>query len=536
MRRNLRITARAAAVAAAVTALMGVWVGFVLGQTTFNDVPESDQRSADIDYAAAQRWFQGYPDGSFRPDRPISEEQLARVIRRAHPGMTRGDAAVFLRGGIDRLQAAGITPAATAAAATTTTLPAGEPGGAGPGEPGAVDPNPPVVIEGATTTTTTTTAQPSGRTLAYGKEDGWSNNRGVSGAVVWWEFRNWDEASQSSTLVTDYGGKVLIGDEDEPYPYWFRSVRTDFSIVQAGCNVTCTTLESSAMPDSIRNLLEAAGYTEPSAVETTTTTTTTTLPADTATTTTTTAPPGPDVPDGVGERNVVRYGFETGWTNSDGPEGSLFWVEFGIRDERPLDDAILSNWWQNNGSARFTITGRDSNGQTITRTLSTSSNPTRFYPFDIQRVSATCNHGCTPEGDMPMPGRARTWAGQFGYSTTTTTTTTAPATAQPSGRTLVYGKEDGWSNSRGVSGAVVWWEFRNWDSSPKDSTLITDYGGTLLIGAEDEPYPYWFKSGGTGFSIVQAGCDVTCTAMESAAMPDSIRNRLKANSFTEPSG
>lgn len=438
MRRNLRVTARAAAVAAAAAALMGIGVGWVLGQTTFNDVPESDQRSEDIDYAAAQGWFQGYPDGSFRPDRPISEAQLARVIRRAHPGLTRGDAAVFLRGGIDRLRAADITPATTtagggaattvAAATTTTTLPAGEPGGPGAGEPGTVDPNPPVVIE------TTTT-----------------------------------------TLPAD------------------------------------------------------------------TTTTTTTPPSDTTTTTTTTR--GPGVPDGVGERNVVRYGFETGWANSNGQAGSLFWVEFAISGYQFPDDAILSNWWHANGSAGFTITGRDGDGRTVTRTLETTSNPTRFYPFEILRVSATCNHDCTPEGDTPMPSGARNWAGQFGYSkiaatTTTTTVATTATTAQPTGRTLVYGKANGWTNNRGVTGTLVWWEFRNWDSASKESTLTTDYGGSILIGAEDEPYPYWFSSSvRSDFRISAASCDeVSCTTMESSTMPDSIRNRLKADGFNEPSG
>ena len=573
MQSNSRIPKRVAVAAAAAAALMGIGAGWVLGQTSFNDVPESDQRSEDIGYAAAQGWFRGYPDGSFRPDRPISEQQLARVIRRAHPGMTRGDAAVFIRGGIDRLRAAGITPTvgdATAttvavAASTTTTLPAGEPGGGGPGgpggpgEPGGVDPNPPVVIE---TTTTTTTAQPAGRTLVYGKENGWSNQHGVSGPVVWWEFRNWDSASKESTLVTSYGGSLIIGEADEPEPYWFASSKGDnFSIAQARCRVSCTTMESAEMPDSIRNRLEADGYTKPSAATTTTTTTapddttttTTTAPTttgpddtgpdDTTTTTTTAAAPQPGVPAGVGERNVVRYGYETGWTDSGGRSGSIFWAEKAISGYRFPADAHLSNWWSENGSARFTITGRDSNGRSVTRILSTRSNPARFYAFEIQNVTATCNHNCTLESSTSLNEHARSFADQYGYSsaaatTTTTTTTAATPTTLPAGPTLVYGKADGWTNQHGVSGYIVWWEFRNWGSASKESTLVTSYGGSLIIGEADEPEPYWFSTRyvRSDFSIASARCRASCTPIESSTMPDSIRNRLIADGYNEPSG
>ena len=163
----------------AVAVVMALGAGMVLGQTAFNDVPDSDPRLEDIDYAAAQGWFRGYPDGSFRPDRQITETQLAQVIRRARPGLTRGDAAVFVRGGMDRLQATVTTTTTTAAAgaATTTAYTAGQqqgqtnrigwpPAGAAttaPGGGGPVDPNPPVVIEPTTTTaaaTTTTTTTP----------------------------------------------------------------------------------------------------------------------------------------------------------------------------------------------------------------------------------------------------------------------------------------------------------------------------------------------------------------------------------------
>ena len=408
-----------------------------------------------------------------------------------------------------------------------------------------------MVIE-TTTTTTTATAQPAGRTLVYGKENGWSNQHGVIGPVVWWEFRNWDSASKESTLVTSYGGSLIIGEADEPEPYWFASSKGDnFSIAQARCLVSCTTMESAAMPDSIRNRLGADGYTEPSAAATTTTTTapddttttTTTAPDDTTTTTTTAAAPQPGVPAGVGERNVVRYGYETGWTDSGGRSGSIFWAEKAISGYRYPEDAHLSNWWSSNGSARFTITGRDSNGRSVTRILSTRSNPARFYAFEIQNVTATCNHNCTLESSTSLNEHARSFADQYGYSsaaatTTTTTTTAATTTTLPAGPTLVYGKADGWTNQHGVSGPIVWWEFRNWGSASKVSTLVTSYGGSLIIGEADEPEPYWFSTRyvRSDFSIASARCQVSCTAIESAAMPDSIRNRLIADGYNEPSG
>ena len=246
--------------AAATAVSMGIGIGLVVGQTAFNDVPDSDPRTEDIDYAAAQGWFQGYPDGSFRPDQQITEDQLARVIRRARPGLTRGDAAVFLRGGIVRLEATVTAATTTAAAATTTTARTGEPGGEGPaapsgegpadtnppavieptttttepaaaatttttvrtGEPGGegpIDPNPPVVIEPTTTTaapsepaaTTTTEPADAGPTIVYGGESGWVAKNGAKGSMVWWEFRNWGSAEQFARLTSSWGTSMNIG-------------------------------------------------------------------------------------------------------------------------------------------------------------------------------------------------------------------------------------------------------------------------------------------------------------------------------------
>ena len=269
--------------------VMALGAGVVLGQNTFNDVPDSDPRIEDIQYAAAQGWFQGYPDGSFRPGQEISEGQLAKVIRRARPGMTRGDAAVFLRGGIDRLQTVAPTTA------TATTVRTGEPGGGGPVEPGSggpVDPNPPVVIE-PTTTTTTAPAEVTTTTTTT--------------------------ATTTTVRTGEPGGEGPV----DPNPPVVIEPTT-----------TTTTAPAEA-----------------------TTTTTTTAPATTTTapTTTTTAPTTTyyykdrPVPAGVvAGRVVMRYGYEHGWTDSDGRIGSLLWFESYIRDYDVdvLEDRELSLWAQ----------------------------------------------------------------------------------------------------------------------------------------------------------------------------------------------
>ena len=447
------VKTRAAVAAAAATALIGIGAGLVLGQTGFNDVPDSDLRLDDINYAAAQGWFRGYPDGSFQPDRQITEEQLARVIRRAHPGLTRGGAAVFLRGGIDRLRAAGITTT-TAAAATTTA--AATPGGPGAGGP--VDPNPPVVIEPTTTTTTA--------------------------------------AGTATATTVNETGETTATTEAAPAE-----------------STTTTTTTATA--------------------ESTTTTTT----AETTTTTAAPSGPGANVPAGLSGRNLVRTGFETGWMSSNGQSGSLFWLEFAVRDYRFPEDALLSNWWDANGSARVTITGRDSNGQTIVRRRTITSNPSNFYEFEIESVQVTCNHNCTHESGTAMPAGTRTWAGQFGYTKpapTTTTTTTATVTTAPAGPTLVYGKEDGWRNRRNITGSIVWWEFRNWGSTPQEATLTMSYGGSVPI-EDDEPQPYWFASRTGAFSVTGASCN-ECSTVESSTMPAGIRTRLTSDGYTKSSG
>ena len=64
------------------------------------DVPAEHRQAGDIAYALEHGWFSGYPDGSFRPDEPITDSQLVTVIRRAlSDELTRAETATFLRAG-----------------------------------------------------------------------------------------------------------------------------------------------------------------------------------------------------------------------------------------------------------------------------------------------------------------------------------------------------------------------------------------------------------------------------------------------------
>lgn len=407
MRSKFGNPARYAAVA--VAALMGIGVGVVLGQT-FTDVQADDARRADINYASEQGWFRGYPDGSFRPDRRISEEQLARVIRRAHPGLTRGDAAVFLRGGIDRLRAAGITPTTTTTVATTAA-PAGpgETGGpGGPGGDGPVDPNPPVVIEPTTPATETTTTAaaadattttaaplPGARNLfQYGYETGWMDSEGRRVSLIWTnlairdydinrdgdgELSNWWQREGSADLVitgTDSLGRSVREEWDgtESRNSFVRFTITDIEVtLNCGGREGCVAESGLPMTDSARAWANQYGYSK--IVPTTTTTTT-------ASATPTTLPTG----------RYVAYGKEGGWTKPGVEEpGDIVWWE-------------RRNW---TGALDVTLV-MSYGGSIISET--TSEEPywftTRPLPFTVQKVN--CIGACaTVELSMPANIRAR---------------------------------------------------------------------------------------------------------------------------------
>jgi len=85
-------------------ALLVLGAGAAWAQSRFSDVPDHHRQAADIEYAAAQGWFQGYEDGTFRPDRMISAKNALKVLNRAFPdGVTRADLATILRAGQDAL-------------------------------------------------------------------------------------------------------------------------------------------------------------------------------------------------------------------------------------------------------------------------------------------------------------------------------------------------------------------------------------------------------------------------------------------------
>ena len=84
----------------------------VITPDVFPDVTAADHpQRTDIDNGAAQEWFRGYPDGNFRPDRAVTDSQIATVISRAFPqGMTRAEASSFLRAGNQGLANRGRPP------------------------------------------------------------------------------------------------------------------------------------------------------------------------------------------------------------------------------------------------------------------------------------------------------------------------------------------------------------------------------------------------------------------------------------------
>lgn len=80
---------------------LAIFAAPVLAQPTgFSDVPDDHTNREDILYASRKGWFEGYEDGTFRPNQKISTGQLGAVVSRAFPdGETRGRIASFMRAG-----------------------------------------------------------------------------------------------------------------------------------------------------------------------------------------------------------------------------------------------------------------------------------------------------------------------------------------------------------------------------------------------------------------------------------------------------
>ena len=97
-----------------VLVLLAVSATAVWAVAGFSDVPEDHPQAEDIQYAVDQGWFQGYPDGSFKPDRTLSTQQAVTVFGRAFPdGVSRADLATILRAGEVALNAPTTTTTAT---------------------------------------------------------------------------------------------------------------------------------------------------------------------------------------------------------------------------------------------------------------------------------------------------------------------------------------------------------------------------------------------------------------------------------------
>ena len=118
-RRNLRLLR---VFAMAVSGVVSLAVAFVaLAQTDqFTDIPVDHVYADAIDRASAHGWFQGYADGSFRPDQTISADQMTTVFERAFPdGLTRAEFARFLTTGETGSPTLTIEPSPTTTTSTT---------------------------------------------------------------------------------------------------------------------------------------------------------------------------------------------------------------------------------------------------------------------------------------------------------------------------------------------------------------------------------------------------------------------------------
>lgn len=91
-------------IAIALVVLGMVTAAAVVAQISFSDVPEGHEQKEAIEFAVRNGWFLGYPDGSFRPDRAITSQQITTVMQRAFPeGATRADVATFMQAGYQAL-------------------------------------------------------------------------------------------------------------------------------------------------------------------------------------------------------------------------------------------------------------------------------------------------------------------------------------------------------------------------------------------------------------------------------------------------
>ena len=107
----------------AVVGLVGL-AGVTVARTGFPDVPEDHLHREAIEWSQQVGAFQGYPDGTFRPDLTITAEQATIVFGRVYPdGVSRAEFAALLYEGKDLLAVpTGPTTTTTSTSTTTTTV------------------------------------------------------------------------------------------------------------------------------------------------------------------------------------------------------------------------------------------------------------------------------------------------------------------------------------------------------------------------------------------------------------------------------
>ena len=77
----------------------------VVAQIQFSDVESDNPHWDDIVAVARERWFLGYADGSYKPDKNISPSEMAKVLSRAFDeGITRAEFASFMVAGNQWIQ------------------------------------------------------------------------------------------------------------------------------------------------------------------------------------------------------------------------------------------------------------------------------------------------------------------------------------------------------------------------------------------------------------------------------------------------
>lgn len=92
---------------------MALFAGGAYAQTSdmgFSDIPDDHPRKADIEYAVERGWFQGYDDGTFKPDQTVTAAEITTLARRvfdavSEAGVSRLDTALFLQHGNQALTA-----------------------------------------------------------------------------------------------------------------------------------------------------------------------------------------------------------------------------------------------------------------------------------------------------------------------------------------------------------------------------------------------------------------------------------------------